>query len=120
MTDPTPLPARFAFLEPFAAKWGDLEATSARYLQRQNSTMAELKAFHQAAAYRLDEILDYLDSFPPGPLPPPEARLYRTVMGLAEVMQAVEIFGEPRVKSAPFPHHVDTVWSDHGKDPWCD
>lgn len=120
MSDTATLPARFSFLEPFAATWGDLETPGARYLQRQTSTMAELRAFHQAAAYQLEEIFNHLDSFPPGGLPPAEARLYRTVMGLAEVMQAVETFGAPRVKNAPIPHHLETVWADHGRDPWRD
>ena len=50
------------------------------------------------------------DSFPPGDLPPPEARLYRTMLGLSEVMQAVEIFGQPRVPYAPSPHHRLQEW----------
>ena len=72
--------------------------------------MKTLTEFHAAAAHRLDEIFDYLDSFPEGDLPEPETRLFRTVLGLAEVMQAVEIYGQPRVKYAPFPHKLDTVW----------
>jgi hypothetical protein len=117
MTDTPALPTSFADLEPFAAKWGALETAAERYLLRQSSTMEELRAFHQAAAPRLDEVFDYLDSFPPGDLPPAEARLYRTVLALSEVMQAVEIFGEPRVKNAPFPHHIETVWTQprHGR-----
>jgi hypothetical protein len=109
------LPQHFAFLEPFAAQWGDLETQRERYLLRQNSKMEELRRFHAAAANRLGEIFDYLDGFPPGDLPPPEARLYRTVLGLAEVMQAVEVFGEPRVKNAPFPHDIDVTWTDVSK-----
>src|ERR1700735_3385756 len=102
MTDTPNLPAQFARLEPFAAKWGDLDTAAKRYLLRQSLTIEELRAFHQAAAPLLEPVFDHLDGFPPGDLPPPEARLYRTVLGLSEVMQAVEIFGKPRVKNAPY------------------
>ncbi|WP_257539813.1 hypothetical protein [Sphingobium sp. CFD-1] len=110
----TKLPDQFSALEPFAEKWGQLETASERYLLRQSLTMDELRTFHDAAANRLDEIFTYLDSFPDGDLPEAEARLYRTVMGLSEVMQAVEIFGAPRVKNAPYPHHIDTIWTQSG------
>jgi hypothetical protein len=110
--DLTPLPEKFAYLEPFALAWGGLERASERYLQRQNSSMEELVAFHKAAAPHLDEIFSYLDGFPPGDLPAPEARLLRTVSGLAEVMQAVEVFGQPRMKNAPYPHILEIEWND--------
>jgi hypothetical protein len=74
--------------------------------------MDDLREFHRVAGNRLPEIFDYLDGFPQGDLPPPEARLYRTVLGLAEVMQAIEVFGEPRVKNAPYPHDIDVVWTE--------
>jgi hypothetical protein len=113
MSNPVALPQRFQWLEPFAAEWGELKTPGERYLKRQSSTMGELKAFHAAAARRLDEIFDHLDSFPMDhDLPEPEARLYRTVLGLAEVMQAVEIYGQPRIKHVPYPHKLETVWVD--------
>jgi hypothetical protein len=31
---------------------------------------------------------------------------------LAEVMQAVEIYGQPRIKHVPYPHKLETVWVD--------
>lgn len=114
MSGVTTLPDQFSALQPFAETWGKLETASERYLLRQSLAMDELRAFHDAAARRLDEIFDYLDSFPEGDLPEAEACLYRTVMGLSEVMQAVEIFGSPRVKNAPYPHHIDTVWTQTG------
>lgn len=110
--DNTPLPAQFAALEPFAEIWGGLETQAERYLARQNARFEELEDFHAAAANRLDEIFAYLDSFPPGDLPPAEARLFRTVLGLSEVMQAVEVFGQPRMKNAPYPHHLEVVWHE--------
>lgn len=112
MTDRTPLPEGFTDLEPFAVEWGDFDTAGERYLYRQGARMADLKAFHAAAAHRLDEIFSHLDSFPPGDLPLAEARLFRTILGLSEVMQAVEVFGQPRVKNAPYPHNVEIVWKD--------
>ena len=108
------LPDGFSALQPFAEQWGKLNTASERYLLRQSLTMDELRAFHRAASNRLDEIFDYLDGFPEGDLPDAEACLYRTVMGLSEVMQAVEIFGSPRVKNAPYPHHIETLWTQTG------
>jgi hypothetical protein len=112
MAETPSLPEQFRDLERFADRWGELETPGQRYLLRQSQSIEELRAFHSAAAHRLDEIFNYLDSFPPGDLPPSEARLFRTVLGLAEVMQAVEVYGEPRIRFAPFPHHLETVWVD--------
>lgn len=112
MTTTSPLPKQFAALEAFARSWGDLRTPRERYLMRQSSRMEDLREFHAAAAPRLNEIFDYLDGFPQSDLPEPQARLFRTVLGLSEVMQAVEVIGQPRVKYAPYPHDLDTVWVD--------
>lgn len=110
------LPARFADLQPFAETWGRVNDTAERYLLRQNSTMDDMRAFHAAAAHRLDEIFVYLDSFPEGDLPPAEDLLFRTILGLGEVMQAVEVLGEPRIKNAPYPYHLEmTVIDDSAR-----
>jgi hypothetical protein len=110
------LPDGFSALQRFADEWGQLETAGERYLLRQSLPQDELRAFHDAAARRLGEIFDYLDGFPDGDLPEAEACLYRTVMGLSEVMQAVEIFDSPRVKNAPYPHHIETIWTTNGSD----
>lgn len=111
MSQQTMLPKGFEYLDEFAETWGDIHTQGDRYLKRQASTMAHLTRFHEAAAPRLDEIFDYLDTFPIGELPEREGRLYRTVAALAEVMQAVEVFGQPTVPAAPSnPHVVETVW----------
>lgn len=108
----TALPGRFADLEPYALIWGHLDTQNDRYVVRQGSSMEALRAFHQAAAGRLEEIFSYLDGFPADDLPAPEARLFRTVMGLTEVSQAIEILGQPRVPHAPFPHEVMMLGPD--------
>ena len=61
MTNAVSLPAGFEDLAPFAAVWGDLQDQASRYLQRQHSTMKDLKAFYDAAAPRLDEIFTHLE-----------------------------------------------------------
>jgi hypothetical protein len=104
------LPAQFAFLEPFAATWGDLHTQNARYRLRQSLAQGELEAFHAALAPRLEEVFAYLDGFAPDALPEAEARLFRTVLGLTEAAQAVEIFGQPRVPFAIEDHDVRQEW----------
>jgi hypothetical protein len=105
-----PLPAGFEFLEPFANSWGDLHSQNERYLKRQALAYAELEAFHAALAPRLEEVFAYLDTFPPNALPDAEARLFRTVLGLTEAAQAVEVFGQSCVPYAPAAHSVEQIW----------
>jgi len=104
------LPEQFAFLEPFASTWGDLRTQNERYLMRQSLPFAELEAFHSILAHRLEEVFTHLDKFPPNALPEAEARLFRTVLGLTEVSQAIEVFGQPRVPNTPHPHNLSQEW----------
>ncbi len=113
MTDTIALPKQFSFLEPFAAVWGNLRTQNERYLKRQELSYGELEAFHAVLAPRLEEVFTYLDGFDPKALPEAEARLFRTVLGLTEASQAVEIFGQPRVPYAPYPHEVKLEWSGY-------
>ena len=113
MTDLQTLPAGFDDLAPFAAVWGRLETQEERYLQRQKSSMAELKAFYHATAPRLEEIFGHLDQFAMDALPEAEALLYRTALGLTEAAMAVEVFGQPCVPYAPFPHQMAIRWSEY-------
>lgn len=105
-----PLPAGFEFLEPFAAVWGELRTQNERYLKRQSLPYGELETFHRVLSPRLEEVFAYLDQFKPDALPEAEARLFRTVLGLTEASQAVEVFGQPRVPFAPYPHTVRMDW----------
>lgn len=112
MTETLTLPAGFEDLRAFAAVWGKLETQDLRYLQRQESTMAQLQSFYDATAPRLNAIFDHLDTFPMDALPEPEALLYRTALGLTEVAMAIEVFGQPCVPYAPFPHKMAIAWSE--------
>jgi len=111
--DTIELPSGFEALQPYAETWGKLETQTERYLHRQHCTMKDLKAFYDAAAPRLEEIFSHLEKFPMNELPEPEALLYRTTLGLTEAAMAVEVFGQPGVPYAPFPHTMAIEWSEH-------
>jgi len=112
MPETATLPTGFEALAPYAAVWGKLETQDLRYLQRQHSTMRELRAFYEAVAPRLNEIFDHLDKFPMDALPASEALLYRTALGLTEASMAIEVFGQPGVPYAPYPHEMAITWSE--------
>jgi hypothetical protein len=46
-------------------------------------------------------------------LPEPEALLYRTVLGLTEAAMAIEVFNQPCVPFAPFPHKMAIAWTEY-------
>lgn len=106
------LPEGFRDLEEHAVVWGHLRTQQERYLQRDRSDMADLKAFYDAVAPRLEEIFVHLDNYSRANLPAPQLRLFQTVMGLSEVGQAVEVFGEPGIPHARKQHDVVVSWVD--------
>ncbi len=107
------LPSGFEALQPYADTWGKLVTQEERYMLRQTSTMAELQAYYDAAAPRLNEVFDYLDGFPVDALPAPEELLYHTMLGLTEAAMAIEVFNQPRVPFAPFPHEMAIEWNEY-------
>lgn len=112
MPDTVTLPEGFQDLAPYAEVWGQLEDQEERYLKRQHSSMKELKAYYDATAPRLNEIFDHLDKFPMDELPESETLLYRTALGLTEAAMAIEVFNQPCVPYAPFPHNMAIEWSE--------
>jgi hypothetical protein len=113
--DAVTLPPGFEDLAPYATTWGAADSQESHYLIRQNTPMEELQAFYDAVTPRLKDIFVHLDRFPVDALPPPEALLFRTVCGLAEAAQAVEIFRRPGVPYAPVPHFVRMEWSSRAR-----
>jgi hypothetical protein len=112
---PQALPAEFSDLEPFLETWGKLETAQERYLVRQQSRMADLQAFYDAIAPRIEQVLNHLDRFPiDTQLPRPEDTLFRLALALAEVTPAVEIYKQPEVPFVPRPHVVSTTWTNGG------
>ncbi len=93
------LPAEFADLEPFAAKWC-LGTEAERYAERMASTMEEMQAFYDACFPRVRDAMAYLDRFPLPDLPPQELNLLRLVYSLIMVSLPVEVWSQPRVIDA--------------------
>lgn len=89
------LPPDFADLEPWAATWC-LATEPERWAQRLAGTMAELEAFHAAAAPRMDAALDHLDRFPLDALPPAERNLMMLVHAFVMVSFPVEVWRQVR------------------------
>ncbi len=101
------LPKGFEDLAPFIAEWGSLQTQDERYIRRQSLPMERLQAYYDVVQPRLEAIFTHLDSFPYGPqLPDPEALLFRLVLAMSEVAQAVEVYGQPTVPHAPPNHSV--------------
>jgi len=114
-TDTVQLPAGFEDLAPFTETWGATDSQEDHYLIRQSTPMAELQAYYDIVAPRLPAVFEHLDQYPVDNLPPAQALLFRTVCGLAEAAQAVEIFQQPGVPYAPMPHHVGMKWRDYSR-----
>ena len=101
------LPKGFEDLAPFVEEWGDVETQDGRYRRRQSLPMERLDAYYKAVTPRLQAIFDHLGTFSYGPpLPAAEALLFRVVMAMTEVAQAVEVFNQPTVPHAPKDHSV--------------
>ena len=107
MPSRTELPKGFEDLAPFVEEWGDIDTQDGRYRQRQNLSIDRLDAYYKAVSPRLQAIFEHLGTFSYGPpLPASEALLFRVVMAMTEVAQAVEVFGQPTVPHAPKDHSV--------------
>jgi hypothetical protein len=90
------LPEPFQDLEPYLA-WS-LPMDRARSAKRQSGTMAEINAFYQAMLPRMDEILAYLEQYPPEHMPAEVQRLFFLTLSLAKIAPAVEMYGEPNAE----------------------
>ncbi len=92
MNEPT-VPASFVDLEPFS-DWG-LPSESERMRKRLGTSMEEIQAFYAVMLARIDEVLDYLNSFPLAEFDASQARLMNMALSLAEIWVAVELYGQP-------------------------
>lgn len=94
MTEAT-LPPRFAALNEHL-RWA-LPTTKERLRARAGSTMPVLRAFYDALAPHMDEILSYLQDFPAdeAALEPPVRRLVHLAKAFMDVSIAIEVFNEP-------------------------
>lgn len=90
------LPPAFSDLEPWAATWC-LPSEPERWAQRMRSTMAELQAFYDAFFPRVEEAIDYCDTFPLDELPEDAEHLLQLVHSLLLVSFAIEVWRQPEV-----------------------
>ena len=90
------LPAEFADLEPFAARWC-LATEAERYAARLASSMAEMQAFYDAGMPRVRDAMAYLDGWPLDALPADARHLLHLVFSLVMVSLPVEVWAQPQV-----------------------
>ena len=85
------LPEEFGDLAPWL-DWA-LEPERARTAKKTASSMEEIRTFYDAMMPRLEAIMAYLDSVPPGDeRPAPAHRLHLLALSLVEVANLVEIY----------------------------
>ena len=87
-------PVAFSALRPFL-DWA-LATEAERTQKRQTSEMADIQAFYTAMLSHLEDILVYLNQFPLECMPPHAQQLMDMTLSLAEIVPAVELFGQPR------------------------
>ena len=92
----TRLPAPFAELEPYAAKWC-LPTERQRFAQRMASTMDEMQAFYDAFFPRAEEAIAYCQKFPLHDLPDDAQQLLQLLYSLVMVSFPVEAWRQPHV-----------------------
>jgi len=94
------LPENYQDLEPFAADWC-LDTQDERQRKRRASTAEQLRSFYAAISPRISEILEEVDRFPIGQIPPSHRPLFSLALSLTEVAPNVELYaGSPAVPHA--------------------
>ena len=90
------LPAEFADLEPFAAKWC-LATERQRFAARLASTVDEMQTFYDAMFPRAEAALSYCDGFPLDELPDDATNLLHLLYSLVMVSFPVEVWRQPHI-----------------------
>ena len=107
------LPEGFASLESWVADWAHA-TQNRRWDKRLTSSREEITAFYHALLPELERILEHVDRFPLGELPPESARLYDLAMMHAEIAPNVELYGgDPNV---PYSFEERRFIAVHGDD----
>jgi hypothetical protein len=100
MTDtPRLLPAEFADLERFAARWS-LPTEGERWAERHASAIDDMREFYEAMFPRVDAALAYCDRFPLDDLPEDARNLLYLVFSFVMVSFPVEVWNDPRIPDA--------------------
>ncbi|MBL7498446.1 hypothetical protein I6A84_29500 [Frankia sp. CNm7] len=92
----TLLPAEFADLEPFAAKWC-LATEPERYGTRLASTTEEMQVFYDAVTPRAEAAMAYLSELPYDALPDDALNLLYLLYSMIQASFPAEIWRQPRV-----------------------
>ena len=100
MVEVVALPAAFAELEHYAARWA-LPSSDERMHKRMSSSMEEIQSFYDTMLTVTDRALGHLDQFELGAMPPAETRLFHLVLAGAEAALAVEVYRAPQLPLAP-------------------
>ena len=90
------LPAEFADLEPYAARWC-LATEHERYTTRLASTMTDMQAFYDAITPRAEAAISYCDGFPLDNLPTEVENLLHLLYSMVQISFPVEAWRQPRV-----------------------
>ena len=107
------LPRGFEALESWVADWAQ-PSQNRRWDKRLASSKQEIIGFYRALLPELERILDHVDQFPLGELPPDSARLLDLAMMHAEIAPNVELYdGDPGV---PYSFEERRFIAVHGDD----
>lgn len=74
----------FSELSRFVSEWG-LANSSERVARRANSSMAQIDSFHEAMLPRLEEVIDYLNTFAIGDIPDEDMPLAYAALAMCEI-----------------------------------
>lgn len=85
-------------LESYVEQWG-LPTWMERREKRLASSFAELKAFHDALLPEAENIIEFLNQFPPDDIPKPYRKLSYAVLALSEVDRPVNRWGQVILES---------------------
>ena len=89
------LPAEFSALEQYL-DW-DLATEPERYAKRLGSSMAEMQAFYDVAFPKLNDVIEYCDTFTIDDLPDDARTLMHIMQSLIMVSFPIEAWKQPRV-----------------------
>ena len=92
----TLLPAQFADLEPFAAKWC-LPTERERYATRLGSSTEEMQVLYDAVTPRAEAAMAYIEQFPFDALPDDATRLLHLLYSMIQASFPVEVWHQPKV-----------------------
>ncbi len=90
------LPAEFADLEPFAAKWC-VDTEDERFAVRMASSMEEIQAFYDAFEPRAETAVAHCDRYTLDDLPEDGANLLRLLCALVQASFPVECWRQVKV-----------------------